>query len=106
MLWTAARTSGLAVFGVAHVLLQQRVTTLGCDCEGAGGIRPCETECIELGCNMSRNWRRTGGAVAAIPDACRCRLDSVRHPDIGHDRENGIAGVLDIGVSSFDPVDP
>src|SRR6267378_8382155 len=51
-------TGELAVFGVAHVLLQQRVTAFGCNCEGAGPIRLCETECTELGGNISRNWRR------------------------------------------------
>src|SRR6266568_7131145 len=56
--WTAARTGELAVFGVAHVLLQQRVTAFGSNCEGARGTRLCETECTELGCNISWNWRR------------------------------------------------
>src|SRR5712664_1924791 len=52
------QTHELAVFGVAHVLLQQRITPFACNYEGAGGIRLCETECTELRRNISRNWGR------------------------------------------------
>ncbi len=48
----------LAIFCVAHVLFQQRVTAFRCNCEGAGTIRLCQTECTELGSDISRNWRR------------------------------------------------
>src|SRR5437879_10675212 len=51
-------TGELAVFGVAHVLLQQRVTAFGCNCEGAGPIRLCEPEWTELGGNINRKRRR------------------------------------------------
>src|SRR5882724_3416912 len=53
-----SQTGELAIFGVAHILFQQRVAALGGDCEGPGTIRLCETECTELGSDIGWNWRR------------------------------------------------
>lgn len=73
-----ARTSVLAIFGVAHILLQQRIAAFGGHCESANTIRLCETECTKRGCNSSWNRRRVafgvcGGLQLAQPVKIVCR---------------------------------
>src|SRR6267378_8185023 len=47
----------LAIFGVAHVLVQQRIAAFGGNGEGAWTIRPCEAEGTKLGSGIRRNGR-------------------------------------------------
>src|ERR1041385_4670979 len=80
----------LAIFGVAHVLFQQRVTAFGCNREFARTIRLCETECTQLGCDIGRNrWRipfRVCGALQ-LPQPVKIVRSQVRvHALGGHSR--------------------
>src|SRR5712691_209212 len=56
----------LAIFGVAHVLVQQRVTAFGRNGEGARTIRPGEAEGTKLGRGIHRNGRRVALRVRGV----------------------------------------
>src|SRR5882762_9099516 len=79
--FTAPFSGELAIFRVAHVLFQQRVAAFRCNCEVARTIRFCETECTELGRDISRNrWRiafRVRGALQ-LPQPVKIVRSQVR----------------------------
>src|SRR5439155_8472726 len=57
----------LALLGVAHVLVQQRITAFRGDGEGARTIRPREAEGSKPGGDIHRNGRRVALRVRGIP---------------------------------------
>src|SRR5216110_2252001 len=57
----------LAILGVAHVLVQQRITALRGDGNGARGTRPGEAEGAKLGGDIHRNGRRVALRVRGVP---------------------------------------
>src|SRR6267378_8288648 len=56
----------LAIFGVAHVLVQQRIAAFGGNGEGAKTIGPGETECTKLGGDIHWNGRRVALRVCGV----------------------------------------
>src|SRR6266513_5409842 len=57
----------LAIFGVAHVLVEQRIAAFGGNGEGAWTIRPCEAEDAKPGRGIHWNGRRVALRVCVVP---------------------------------------
>src|SRR5882762_1407864 len=57
----------LAILGVAHVLVEQRITAFRGDAEGAGTIRPGEAEGAKLGGDIHWDGRRVALRVGGVP---------------------------------------
>src|SRR3989449_4674082 len=58
----------LAILGVAHVLVQQRITAFRGDGEGARTLRLCEAEATKLGGDIHWNGRRVALRVCGVPE--------------------------------------
>src|SRR6266404_4263631 len=57
----------LTILGVAHVLVEQRITAFRGDAEGARTIRPGEAEGAKLGGDIHWNGRRVALRVRGVP---------------------------------------